>query len=142
MRTGWRSTLMGVGLAALALCAAFSSNDDNPTSPTSAPTASATTTQTAATTPSSTTTPSTATDAVTIKDFAFNPASLTVKAGATVTWTNEDTTAHRVVGVSTGGFNAGTVATGETVTATFDTAGSFPYICEIHPQMMGTIVVE
>ena len=94
-------------------------------------------------TPQATATPAGEAGAVTIENFAFAPADLTVAAGTTVVWTNNDSAAHRVVATTAGGFNAGTVKQGETVSATFDTPGVFPYICEFHPaQMIGAITVE
>ena len=80
-------------------------------------------------------------DAVAIKDFAFAPASLTVAAGSTVTWTNEDGAAHTAT-ADDGSFDSGSLATGATFSQTFDTAGSFPYKCAIHPNMTGTIEVQ
>lgn len=85
--------------------------------------------------------PAAAGDAVTIQNFAFAPASLTVKAGTTVTWTNQDSPAHSVKwdDGSTGSQN---LATGAMYTRTFATAGTFTYVCGIHASMKGTIVVD
>src|SRR5215213_9449517 len=78
--------------------------------------------------------------AVTIVDFAFQPASLEVPAGTTVTWTNSGAATHTVT-ADNGAFDSGRLASGATFSQTFDTAGTFTYHCEIHPQMTGTIVV-
>jgi plastocyanin len=78
--------------------------------------------------------------AVTIVDFAFQPASLEVPAGSTVTWTNSDAATHTVTDDS-GAFDSGRLAPGASFSQTLDTAGTFTYHCEIHPQMVGTIVV-
>ena len=78
--------------------------------------------------------------AVTIVDFAFQPASLEVPAGTTVTWTNSGAATH-TVSADNGAFDSGRLASGATFSQTFDTAGTFTYHCEIHPQMTGTIVV-
>jgi plastocyanin len=78
---------------------------------------------------------------VTIKDFAFSPAMLTVAVGETVTWTNEDTAAHTVT-ADDGTFDSGRLATGETFTETFDTAGTYAYHCTMHPGMVAEIVVQ
>lgn len=87
-------------------------------------------------------TPATASGpAVDIKGFAFGPASLTVSAGDTVTWSNNDAVAHTVT-ASDGSFDSGTVAPGETFTFTFPAAGSFDYVCSFHPNMTGTVVVQ
>src|SRR5829696_1777671 len=78
--------------------------------------------------------------AVTIVDFAFQPASLEVPAGTTVTWTNSGAAPHTVT-ADDGAFDSDRLAPGATFSQTFDTAGTFTYHCEIHPQMTGTIVV-
>jgi plastocyanin len=76
-----------------------------------------------------------------IKGFAFSPDSITVKVGDAVTWTNEDGTAHTVTS-SDGSFGSQNLDQGQTFTATFTKAGTFPYICNIHPFMHGTVVVQ
>ena len=78
--------------------------------------------------------------AVTIKGFAFGPATLKVAAGTTVTWTNQDSTAHTVTG-DKNEFDSGNLAPGKTFTHTFDKAGTFAYHCTIHPSMKATITV-
>jgi plastocyanin len=80
-------------------------------------------------------------DEVYAKDFAFSPKTLTVEKGATVTFENQDGTAHTFTG-DDGSFDAGTVEPGKKATHTFDEAGSFSFHCEIHPSMKGTIEVE
>jgi plastocyanin len=84
--------------------------------------------------------PAVAGDQVTIDNFAFAPATLTVKAGTTVTWTNKDEEPHTVA-ASDGSFHSPGMGTGATFTHTFATAGTFDYICSIHPSMHGTVVV-
>jgi plastocyanin len=79
--------------------------------------------------------------AVSIIDFAFQPASVTVPVGATVTWTNNGMAPHTSTS-SAGGWNSGTLNSGQSFSFTFSRAGSFSYICTIHPQMMGTVVVQ
>lgn len=78
---------------------------------------------------------------VTIQGFTFGPASVTVQVGDTVTWSNEDTTAHTAT-AGDGSFDTGSVAAGATGSATFATAGTYAYACAIHPAMTGTVVVE
>jgi plastocyanin len=78
---------------------------------------------------------------VEIKDNAFSPASLTVSAGSTVTWKNEDPYAHTVTMQGTNGFDSGSLDTGKTFTETFTTPGTYNYVCSIHPSMTGTITV-
>jgi plastocyanin len=79
--------------------------------------------------------------AVSVKNFAFAPPSLSVAVGTTVTWTNEDTTAHTVT-ADDGTFDSKNIASGATFTQTFDTAGSFAYHCTLHPNMTATIEVK
>ena len=79
-------------------------------------------------------------NSVSIQGFAFNPATLTIKAGTTVTWTNEDSASHTIT--SAGFFDSGTVATGQTFSKTFDQPGTYNYACSIHPSMKGKIIVE
>jgi len=80
-------------------------------------------------------------DAVTIQNFAFGPASISVAAGSTVTWTNSDSTAHTVT-ADDGSFDSGSLAAGATFSQTFDTAGTFAYHCKIHPNMKATVEVK
>ena len=75
------------------------------------------------------------------KDFMFGPASLTVKAGATVTWTNRDDEPHTVVS-DTALFRSGAMDTNESFSFKFDKPGTYHYACSIHPRMVGTIVVQ
>lgn len=79
--------------------------------------------------------------AVTIANFAFAPADLTIPAGTTVTWTNTDGAPHSVVS-SDGGFaNSNALGKGRTYSITFSTAGTFPYVCGIHSSMRATVTV-
>jgi len=78
---------------------------------------------------------------VTIQNFAFNPSTLNVQVGTTVTWINKDTTTHDVVS-DTGLFTSGDLTNGMSYNYTFNQTGSFPYHCAIHPYMTGTIVVS
>jgi plastocyanin len=76
-----------------------------------------------------------------VKDFMFMPISLTVKAGATVTWANMDEEPHTVVS-NTGLFRSAALDTNETFSFKFDQPGTYHFICSIHPRMVGTIVVR
>jgi len=110
--------------------------------PTTEAPATTTTSESASTTTSeSATTSTTVVDQVTIINLAFDPASITVNAGDTVTWVNEDTTAHTIV-ADDGSFDSGSVAPGESFRFTFAAAGTVPYHCGIHPSMTGTVVVQ
>ncbi len=81
-----------------------------------------------------------ATDEVTIQGFAFAPDQLTVSVGDSVTWTNRDTAPHTAT-ASDQSFNTGLIQPGASATVTFRTAGSFPYYCTPHRQMVGTVNV-
>jgi amicyanin len=77
---------------------------------------------------------------VNIDNFAFAPATLTVKAGTTVTWTNKDEDPHTVVD-NGGAFRSQALGSGGTYSFTFPAAGTFDYICSVHPFMHGSVVV-
>ncbi len=79
--------------------------------------------------------------AIEIKDFSFNPPSLEVAAGTTVTWTNNDGTGHTVT-QDGGGFQSGKIDGGGSFSFTFDTPGTDAYHCEFHPSMTGEIIVK
>lgn len=78
--------------------------------------------------------------AVTITNFKFDPPTLTVPVGTTVTWTNQDEEPHTVA-AKDGSFHSPGLDTHSTYTFTFANSGSFDYICSIHPFMTGTVVV-
>lgn len=79
-------------------------------------------------------------DQVNIDGFAFAPATLTVHAGTTVTWTNHDEEPHTVA-ANDGSFHSPGMGTGATFSHTFAAAGTFEYVCSIHPMMHGTVLV-
>lgn len=76
-----------------------------------------------------------------VKDFMFAPTALTVKAGSTVTWANKDDEPHTVVS-DTGMFRSSALDTNESFSFKFDKPGTYHFVCSIHPQMVGTIVVQ
>jgi len=78
---------------------------------------------------------------VSIQDSAFAPATITLNAGDTLTWTNADSIAHTASSTA-GVWNSGTLNPGRSFTFTFVGAGTFAYRCEIHPSMTGTVVVR
>jgi plastocyanin len=78
---------------------------------------------------------------VSIVDFAFDPADLTVAVGEIVTWTNTGSATHTVKWQD-GEPESEQLQSGSTYERTFDSAGSFAYVCGIHSQMTGTITVE
>lgn len=77
-----------------------------------------------------------------IKDFAFNPQTLTVKSGETVTWINRDEEPHTVVSVGKQFKKSTALDTDQTFTITAAAPGTYTYFCSVHPKMTGTIVVE
>jgi plastocyanin len=82
-----------------------------------------------------------ATNTVAIQNFAFSPATVTVKSGTTITWTNRDSDAHTVTAMPAGSFHSPTLNTGQSFQYTFTTPGRFDYLCTIHPFMTATVVV-
>ncbi|MFY9798550.1 MAG: plastocyanin/azurin family copper-binding protein [Candidatus Nitrosopolaris sp.] len=78
----------------------------------------------------------------------YNPSPINVPKGTTVTWTNNDNTAHTVTqGNPSGnsppnGFDSGILAPGKTFTHTFATAGTIQYYCTLHPTMLGEVIVK
>ena len=78
---------------------------------------------------------------VDIDQFTFTPQQVTVKAGTTVTWINDDDVPHTVAS-STKFFKSKALDTKDKFSFTFTTPGSYEYFCSIHPHMTGAIVVE
>ncbi len=78
---------------------------------------------------------------VTIQGFAFTGNSITINVGDTVTWTNTDGAVHTATS-DTPLFDSGTLTNGNSYSFTFNTAGTFPYHCNIHPFMTGSVVVQ
>jgi amicyanin len=83
-----------------------------------------------------------ATDAkVDIDQFTFLPQRITVKAGTTVTWINEDDVPHTIVS-SSKVFKSKALDTADKFSFTFTTPGTYDYFCSVHPHMTGAVVVE
>ncbi|HZC57210.1 MAG TPA: cupredoxin family copper-binding protein [Xanthobacteraceae bacterium] len=80
--------------------------------------------------------------AVSIDNFTFTPASLTVKAGTTVTFTNKDDIPHGIASDDNAFKKSKALDTDDSFSYTFTTPGTFKYFCYIHPHMVGTVVVE
>jgi plastocyanin len=85
--------------------------------------------------------PATESSQVEVKDFMFAPTTLTVSAGAQVTWINKDDEPHTVVS-DTGMFRSGAMDTNESFSFKFDKPGTYHFTCSIHPRMVGTIIVK
>jgi plastocyanin len=79
---------------------------------------------------------------VAIDNFSFMPPDVEVAAGTEVTWTNQDDVAHTVQDDAELFPESEELASGETFSFTYDTAGEYPYICGIHPYMKGTVTVS
>jgi plastocyanin len=77
-----------------------------------------------------------------IKDFAFNPQTLTVKSGETVTWINRDEEPHTVVSVGKKFPKSSGLDTDQEFSIIAGAPGTYEYFCSVHPKMTGTIVVE
>jgi amicyanin len=83
-----------------------------------------------------------ATDAeVDIDQFTFTPQHITVKAGTTVTWINEDDVPHTIAS-SSKPFKSKALDTADKFSFTFTTPGTYEYFCSLHPHMTGAVVVE
>src|SRR2546427_7282895 len=82
-----------------------------------------------------------ATSAVTIQNSAFAPASVTVRVGDTVTWTNRDAFSHTSTS-DTGAWDTGVITAAGSRSFTFGSAGTFAYHCSIHSFMHGAVVVQ
>jgi plastocyanin len=78
---------------------------------------------------------------VKIDQFAFDPQRITVKAGTTVTWTNEDDVPHTIAS-SSKLFKSKALDTKDKFSFTFMTPGTYEYFCSLHPHMTGAVVVE
>lgn len=119
-----------VTLLALAFCSIATSvllfeckKSDNPTSMASAPAGSP------------------GANEVWIQNTSFNPASITVALNTAVTWVNKDGVSH-TVSSSSGEFDSGNMTPGTNYTHLFNAKGVFPYNCNIHSNMTGTVVVQ
>jgi plastocyanin len=80
--------------------------------------------------------------AVTIADYTYKPARITVAKGTTVTFTNRDSTPHTATSKESGAFESGSIDTGKSASVTLEETGTFAYYCLFHPFMKGTVVVE
>lgn len=78
---------------------------------------------------------------VDIRDYAFAPAEIRIRAGQTVVWTNRDAVGHTSTSTS-GGWDSRLLTTGESYRMTFEQAGTYEYVCTPHPNMRGRVVVE
>jgi plastocyanin len=77
---------------------------------------------------------------VEIANFAYDPDPVTVQVGGKVIWLNQDSAPHTAT-AEDGSFDTGTLEQGKLKSETFKQAGTYAYICEIHPDMHGTVEV-
>ena len=78
--------------------------------------------------------------AVDVRDYEFAPLNVAIGAGSTVAFLNGGHAPHTAT--SAGAFDTGEIASGAVATQTFDTPGTYAFVCAYHPQMTGTIVVS
>jgi plastocyanin len=76
-----------------------------------------------------------------IRDFAYEPDPIVISVGTTVGWKNDDDVAHTVTSTQAGLFDSGTMQPADTFEFLFDTPGTYPYYCTLHPSMTGTVIV-
>jgi len=79
---------------------------------------------------------------ISIDNFTFTPATLTVKVGTTVTWTNKDDIPHAIASATNAFAKSKALDTDDTYSFTFTAPGTYKYFCYLHPHMVGAIVVE
>ena len=79
---------------------------------------------------------------VTIQDNAFDPAEVSVAAGGSVVWTNNDAVPHTVTFDDDAVTSSDELSEGDDFSATFDQAGEYSYVCAIHPEMKGKVTVS
>jgi amicyanin len=87
-------------------------------------------------------TPSVSDNTVSIQNMAFNPPTITVKAGAIVRWVNSDAVPHTVKFPKSSHITSSDpLSSGQSFSVKFDDPGTYPYSCAIHPDMLGTVIV-
>ena len=79
---------------------------------------------------------------INVKDFAFNPATFTVKIGTKITWINNDNVPHTITSDSGNLLNSPNLAPGNSFSFTFTDIGIFKYHCNIHKMMKGEIIIQ
>jgi len=134
------SILLFGGLPAIACGGSEESNTPTPGT-TTAPAATATKVPQATSAAPTSTPGASESVSVTIKDFEFTPATVTIKVGDTVTWTNDGPSVHTAT-ADDGSFDSGDLSQGKTFSHTFQTAGTFSYHCSPHPFMKANVIVE
>jgi plastocyanin len=90
----------------------------------------------------SSSTPAAGGHTVTISDFKYTPATLSVKAGTKVTFVNQGGTIHNATTQGNSTINTGNLNGGQSMTVTLTKPGTYNYICTLHPFMKGTVIVH
>jgi plastocyanin len=135
--------MLAAVLLALSLALAACGDSDDETS--GSATTTETTTEEGATTEESGSNPAPSGEAaraekVKIVEFTYQPDPVVVQAGGKVIWQNEDAAPHTAT-ADDDSFDTGTIEQGKIGSETFKEAGTYPYFCEIHPDMRGTVEV-
>jgi plastocyanin len=131
------------GAVAAVLLAGCGGSDSGTTKPETAASSSSTTVANATVTAAN----PAGNSAVTVKQFQFMPAELNVKASTNVTWTNQDDILHTATsgsppGTADGKFDGPMDGRGKSFSHVFDHPGRYPYFCNRHTSMTGTVIVE
>jgi plastocyanin len=144
MSKRWMALLLGCLVLAVVAAGCGGGSDNNGGGGSSNNSSSTTTSSTSTTTQSSAPAPSATGGgaSVTMKDINFHPGTLKVKAGQTVTWTNQDSVGHDVTSKAFQSGSAGGIEPGQSFKHKFAKAGTFTYVCSVHPGMGGTVVVK
>lgn len=79
---------------------------------------------------------------VSIKDFSFNPKTLTIKTGTKVIWTNNDSVPHTITSDSGNLLNSGVLPPGQSFSFTFTNLGTVNYHCSVHSMMKSTVIIQ
>jgi plastocyanin len=90
--------------------------------------------------PATTPPPAAGPASVTIKDYVYAPDPVRVRAGSSVTWTNNDAAPH-TASADNGAWDTGSLTEGKSGTVRFDTPGTYSYHCALHPTMKGKVIV-
>ncbi len=130
--------LLAPALIATALAFSACGGDDDETTTEAAPTTEATT-EAGGSAPAPSGEAASA-EKVKIVEFTYQPDPVIVQPGGKVIWQNEDTAPHTAT-ADDGSFDTGTLEQGKLKSETFKQAGTYPYFCEIHPDMRGTVEV-
>lgn len=79
--------------------------------------------------------------AISIENLKYKPAEITIEPGDTVVWTNNDDREHTVT-ADDDSFKSGRMGSGKKYEHTFDKAGTYKYVDDLHPRMKGTVIVK